>query len=96
MTFRGGSFWAVQYHPEYDLHEIASLCRWRKEGLTAQGNFASVAEAEVFIDRLQDLHSDPGRSDLRWQLGIDDDVLNSDIRHLEVRNWLERKVFATL
>lgn len=94
VTYKGGSFWAVQYHPEYDLHEIASLCRWRKEALTEQGNFASVAEAIDFIGKLQDLHEAPGRTDLRWQLGVDDDVLNTDIRYLEIRNWLDQKVFS--
>ena len=94
MTHKGGSFWAVQYHPEYDLHEIASLCRWRKEGLTEQGNFASVSAAEGFINKLQGLHEAPERTDLRWQLGVDDDVLNADVRHLEIRNWLENKVFS--
>lgn len=92
VTYKGGSFWAVQYHPEYDLHEIASLCRWRKEGLTAQGNFASIPEAEAFIDKMEALHADTSRSDLRWQLGVDDDVLNDDIRFLEIRNWFNAKV----
>ncbi|WP_206378345.1 type 1 glutamine amidotransferase [Sneathiella limimaris] len=96
VTYKGGSFWAVQYHPEYDLHEVASLCRWRKQGLTEQGNFASIKEAEGFIGKWQALHEDPKRSDLRWQLGIDDDVLNTDIRYLELRNWLAAKVYPRL
>ncbi len=94
VTFKGGSFWAVQYHPEYDLHEIASLCRWRKEGLTEQGNFSSIEDAVAFIDKMQNLHEQPSRTDLRWQLGIDDDVLNTDVRHIEIRNWLNCKVFS--
>ena len=27
----GGIFWALQYHPEYDLHELARLCYCRKK-----------------------------------------------------------------
>lgn len=96
VTYKGGSFWAVQYHPEYDLHEIAGLCRWRKEGLTAQGNFSSVEEAMIFIDKMEALNSDPTRTDLRWQLGVDDDVLNTDVRYIEVRNWLACKVYPNL
>jgi GMP synthase (glutamine-hydrolysing) len=92
VTHNGGSFWAVQYHPEYDLNEIAGLCRWRKEALTAQGNFATVDIAQVFIENLEALHRDPGRQDIRWQLGIDDDVLNTDIRYQELRNWLAAKI----
>ena len=26
-----GAFWAVQYHPEYDLHEVARLCVFRMD-----------------------------------------------------------------
>ncbi|MEH6475420.1 MAG: type 1 glutamine amidotransferase [Sneathiella sp.] len=92
VTYRGGSFWAVQYHPEYDLHEIASLCRWRREALTAQGNFATVAEADIFIEKMEALHQDPARTDLRWQMGVDDDVLNTDVKWLEVRNWISAKI----
>ncbi|MBL4906026.1 MAG: type 1 glutamine amidotransferase [Sneathiella sp.] len=93
VTYKGGSFWAVQYHPEYDLHEVASLCRWRREGLTAQGNFASVEEADAFIEKYENLHENPDRKDLRWQLGVDDDVLDTDIRWQELRNWLAVKVY---
>ena len=92
VTWRSGSFWAVQYHPEYDLHEVASLCRWRREGLTAQGNFSSIEEADVFIDKMEALNAEPGRKDLAWQLGVDQDVLNTDIRWQEVRNWLGVKI----
>ncbi|WP_169546019.1 type 1 glutamine amidotransferase [Sneathiella aquimaris] len=92
VTYKGGSFWAVQYHPEYDLHEIASLCRWRREGLTAQGNFASIADADLFIEKMETLHLSPERKDLRWQLGVDQDVLNPDIRCQELRNWLDYKI----
>jgi len=34
-------FWAVQYHPEYDLREVAALARLRGRELVAQGVFAS-------------------------------------------------------
>ncbi len=96
VTWRGGSFWAVQYHPEYDLHEVASLCRWRREGLTAQGNFSSLEEADLFIEKMETLNAEPARKDLAWQLGVDQDVLNTDIRLQEVRNWLAYKVQSRL
>ncbi|MCK5363934.1 MAG: type 1 glutamine amidotransferase, partial [Gammaproteobacteria bacterium] len=31
ITYKGGTIWAVQYHPEYDLHEIARLTYCRIE-----------------------------------------------------------------
>lgn len=92
VTHKGGSFWAVQYHPEYNLREVAALCRWRREGLTAQGNFSSIEDADNFILKMEALNDDPTRKDLRWQLGVDQDVLDADIRWQEVRNWLAFKI----
>ena len=96
MTHKGGSFWAVQYHPEYDFNEVASLCRWRREGLTRQGNFASLEDADQFIGKMQALHEAPETSHLRWQLGVDDDVLTARIKQHEVRNWLAVKIHPRL
>jgi GMP synthase (glutamine-hydrolysing) len=38
------------------------------------------------------LHEDPGRTDIAWLLGIDADVMDTDLRTLEVRNWIEHQV----
>jgi GMP synthase (glutamine-hydrolysing) len=83
-----GRFWAVQYHPEYDAHEVAALCRLRKAELVAQGTFASAAEADSYVGYLETLHADPARGDLAQSLGIGPDLLDFDRRTLEVRNWL--------
>ncbi|MEX1036695.1 MAG: type 1 glutamine amidotransferase [Sneathiella sp.] len=96
VTHKGGSFWAVQYHPEYDFNEVASLCRWRREALTRQGNFASLEDADQFIRKMQALHENPASSHLRWQLGVDDDVLDADPRQQEVRNWIAVKIIPGL
>lgn len=82
------SFWAVQYHPEYDLHEVASLARLRKQELVAQGTFPDQGAADRYIDDLEALNADPAREDLRHRLGVDASVLDADLRTLEVRNWL--------
>ena len=96
VSHKGGSFWAVQYHPEYDFNEVASLCRWRREALTEQGNFASLDDADQFIGKMQALHENPASSHLRWQLGVDGDVLNDAVRQQEVRNWIEVKILPRL
>lgn len=90
-----GVFWAVQYHPEYDLHEVASLCRLRRDELVAQGTYASTEEAEQAIDDMQALHRDPARSDLADKLGVAAELLDPKERWLEVRNWLEHCVLRT-
>ncbi len=96
VTHQGGQFWGLQYHPEYDLHELARLCYCRKQKLTDLGFFEDLAAAQDYVDKLEALHQDPGRKDLAWLLGIDEDVMNPDIRQVEVRNWIEQQVLPGL
>ncbi len=44
------------------------------------------------MDKLEALHQDPSRKDLAWLLGVDEDVMNEDVRRVEARNWIERLV----
>ena len=92
VTHQGGTFWGLQYHPEYDLHEMARLIYCRREKLTGLGFFKDVEAADIFVNDLEALHQDPSRKDISWRLGIDDDVMNEDIRQMEVRNWIELQV----
>ncbi len=92
----GGTFWAVQYHPEYDLHELARLTYCRKEKLTRMGFFRDQDAAQDYVDKLEALHQDPERRDLAWLLGIDEDVTNPDIRQIEVLNWIEQLVLPMM
>lgn len=89
VTQEGTAFWAVQYHPEYDLAELAALTRFRMDGLLESGYFSDHAAARSFVKDLEALHKDPTRKDIAWQLGIDQDVMDADIRTLEVKNWIE-------
>lgn len=88
VQYKGGSFWAVQYHPEYDLHELTRLTSVRKKALMGFGKFQTEKDADNYIEELSELCKDKKREDLSWRFGIDDDVLNPDIRQAEVRNWL--------
>lgn len=92
VTYKGGVFWGLQYHPEYDVHEMARLCYCRREKLTELGFFKDVEAADAFVNDLEALYQDPARTDISWRLGIDDDVMNEDIRQVEVRNWIELQV----
>jgi len=96
VTHKGGVFWGLQYHPEYDLHEMARLCYCRKQKLVDRGFFRDLDAAQDFVDRLETLHQDPGRKDIAWLLGIDEDVMNEDIRRAEVRNWIDLLVLPTM
>src|SRR5690606_36503888 len=92
VTFGGGSFWAPQYHLEFDLFELSKLMASRADLLVAEGFFADRAAADRYCAGLAALHREPGRADLRYQLGIDDDVLDEAVRLAELRNWIERLV----
>ena len=96
VTHKGGVFWGLQYHPEYDLHELARLCYCRKQKLVDRGFFRDLDAAQDFVDRLEALHQAPGRKDIAWLLGIDEDVMNADIRRAEVRNWIDLLVLPTM
>ena len=86
------SFWAVQYHPEYDLREIAQLARARAPGLVSQGTFRDEADAAAWAAQVEALAGDASRADLAWRLAVDRDVLDPALRRAEARNWIERLV----
>jgi len=83
-----GSFWAVQYHPEYALADIAALSIAREAQLLAQGFWPTPADADRYRAELLALQAEPDRADLRLRLGIDDDLLEPSIRTREVANWI--------
>jgi len=86
------NFWAVQYHPEYDPHEVAALCRLRATELVEQGVFPDRAAADRFAEDLDDLAADPDRTELATRLGLGDDLLDETIRTREIENWLGQLV----
>ena len=90
-----GVFWGMQYHPEYNLHELARLtfCRIRK--LIAHKFFRDEDAAHRYVIELESLHRDPHRKDLAWKLGIDSDVMDETVRCIEVKNWIESLVIPT-
>ena len=96
VTHQGGTFWGLQYHPEYDLHELARLAFCRIPKLIRHGFFRNEAAALSYIDDLEALHEDPSRKDIAWKLGIDADVMNEDVRLCEVRNWVNRLVLPKM
>jgi len=92
VTHKKGTFWSVQYHPEYNLHEMACLIIAREEKLIKGGFFKEPGELKDMVDKMKRLYKEPDRKDLRWQLVIDDDVLSSEIKECEVRNWINKLV----
>lgn len=83
-----GTFWAVQYHPEYSLHDMARLICAREEKLIKAGYFSDHDDLMGYVGKIDALVKDPDRKDLRWQLRIDDDILSARLRECEFRNWV--------
>ncbi len=92
VSHAGGTFWGVQYHPEFDLDHMAGLIGCYAEGFVKGGFFADEAAAHAHAEDFETLHNDPERQDLAWLLGIDDDVLDAGRRTREIENWITRAV----
>ena len=92
IKHKHGVFWGTQYHPEFDLYHVARLMASRVDTLVREGFFADGAAALASIAQIDSLSRAPGRKDLRWTLGVDDDVLDDDVRCRELQNWLEHEV----
>ncbi|KAK3247385.1 hypothetical protein CYMTET_43108 [Cymbomonas tetramitiformis] len=92
IVHRGATFWGVQYHPEYDLKEMARLTYCRIPKLIEMGILKDEESGLKYVQQLEDLHEDPTRLDIKWMLGVDGDTMNDDIRLCEVRNWIRHQV----
>lgn len=84
-----GTFWATQYHPEYNLHEMARLINARGAALTREGFFESEEKVLEFAAKQFALAKDPANADLRAALNVGDDILDPAIREVELRNWID-------
>ena len=83
-----GTFWGVQYHPEVSMTEIADALDAQKAELVEQGLAKDEAAVERYVAALNALHREPDRLDLRWQIGVDEDVADADRRQVEIVNFL--------
>lgn len=92
VTHKKGTFWSVQYHPEYNLHEMACLIIAREELLMELEFFKEPEDLKSLVDKMKILYKEPDRKDLRWQIVIDDDVLSDEIKECEFRNWIQELV----
>lgn len=86
-----GTFWAVQYHPEYSFSDVASGCRRYAPGLVEERRFPDLAavRAAAALYTLVD-EPDPARSgEAARQLEISAELRHEAFRTLEIRNWVE-------
>ena len=96
VRHKNGTFWATQYHPEYELADVARLIVARVDPLIKEGFFADRTAVDAKVQRMEALAQDPTRKDLRWDLAIGDDILTDEIRQCELRNWLHKLVLPAV
>lgn len=91
-----GIFWATQYHPEFNLLEMAKLLAARATPLTNEGIFQNEGEVRKYADDMAALSRNESDREIREQLDIGDDIINSEIREQELRNWIDHLVLPNL
>jgi GMP synthase (glutamine-hydrolysing) len=81
-------FWSTQYHPEYNLHEMGRLIAARAEALVKEGHFPDEKAVANYAADMKALHANPDSTELRERLAVGDDIIDPQIREIELRNWL--------
>jgi len=92
FTWRGGTFWGVQYHPEYDYLDIAAAAERYGETLVTEGIFCDIPSLATFAAELRALQANPSQGTLLWKHALGPAMRSEALRLLEIRNWLEAKV----
>jgi len=82
------AFWTTQYHPEYNLHEMGRLIAARGAALVREGFFPDEEAVATYASKMMELAADPDSTELREDLDVGDDIIDPQIRELELRNWL--------
>ena len=82
------SFWSTQYHPEYNLYEMGRLIAARGAALVREGLFPDETAVAEYAAKMMDLYANPDSMELRAELGVGDDIIDPQIREVELRNWL--------
>ena len=87
-----GTFWGVQYHPEYDYVDIAAAAERYGETLVKEGMFRDAPALSAFAADLRALQAAPADPTLLWKHGLGPAMSNEALRLLEIRNWLNVNV----
>jgi GMP synthase (glutamine-hydrolysing) len=89
---RAGTFWGVQYHPEYDYRDIAAVTERYGQILVAEGMFRDMAALAAFAGDVRALQENPADAPLLWKYGLGPAMRDESMRLLEIRNWLKVEV----
>jgi GMP synthase (glutamine-hydrolysing) len=92
FTHANGTFWGVQYHPEYDYRDIAAAAERYGETLVTEGMFRDTADLAAFAAELRTLQENPSDAALLWKHGLGPAMRTEAMRLLEIRNWMTAQV----
>ena len=94
FTYGRGTFWGVQYHPEYDYRDIAAAAERYGETLVTEGMFRDGPTLAAFATELRALQANPSDAPLLWKHGLGSAMGTEALRLLEIRNWLQADVLS--
>jgi GMP synthase (glutamine-hydrolysing) len=92
FTWRSGTFWGVQYHPEYDYLDMAAAAERYGETLVTEGIFRDTPALATFAAELRALQANPSEGTLLWKHALGPAMRSEALRLLEIRNWLAAMV----
>ncbi len=92
FTHARGTFWGVQYHPEYDYLDIAAAAERYGATLVAEGLFSDSTALAGFAADLRALQKQPTDAALLGRHGLGSAMSAAPLRLLEIRNWLAAQV----
>jgi GMP synthase (glutamine-hydrolysing) len=92
FTCGPGTFWGVQYHPEYDYVDIAAAAERYGDTLVGEGMFRDGPALAAFAAELRTLQANPSDAPLLWKHGLGPAMRAEGLRLLEIRNWLHAEV----
>ena len=92
FTHGAGTFWGVQYHPEYDYRDIAAVTERYGQILVTEGMFRDMGALAAFAGEVRALQENPTDTTLLWKHGLGPAMRDESLRLLEIRNWLNAAV----
>lgn len=87
--------WGVQYHPEYNMHDLSLIMTALKTTMFNEGFFKTEEAFEEYCLDFKALHDNPQEKALRWKYGFDDTLLLQEHRERELMNWIDHLVKPT-
>jgi GMP synthase (glutamine-hydrolysing) len=88
FSHRRGTFWGVQYHPEYDYLDIAAAAERYGATLVREGLLRDEPALAAFAAELRALAANPADAPLLWKHGLGPAMQSEALRCLEISNWL--------